>query len=176
MASADELIREAQYAFRNISHGSTDEKKYRAMAEKYAKRVIRKYPASMEATQARSILSRLDVQTVAQPQPVVSPDAAAEFEKSHSSGSGHTRNLSSTPAASDSRFGQSSDAEDWRGLIRRFLVLPHNKKKMLGIIIFVAIVFPGGIFVVSGLIIFYALQLTLLKKHLNLLLDKLGSN
>jgi hypothetical protein len=136
---------------------------------------MRKYPASIEASQARSILDRLDVQTVARPQALVSPDAAAEFERSHSSTSGHTKNLSSAPPASDSRLGQSRITEDWRSLVRRFLTLPHNKKKMLGIIVFVAIVFPGGIFVVSGLIIFYALQLALLKKHLNLLLDKVGS-
>jgi len=53
--------------------------------------------------------------------------------------------------------------------------LPPNKKKMLGIIATVAIFFPGGIFAVSALIIFYALQTALLKKHLNLLLKKLGS-
>jgi hypothetical protein len=55
------------------------------------------------------------------------------------------------------------------------MLLPPNKKKMLGIIAVVAVFLPGGIFAVSGLIIFYALQTALLKKHLNLLLEKLGS-
>jgi hypothetical protein len=176
VASADELIREAQYAFRNVGHGSTDEKKYKARAEKYAKRVIRKYPVSIEASQARRILDQLNVQIAIEPQPVVSPppDAAGDFEKSHSSISGHTSNLSSAPLASDSRFQQSDNAEDWRGLIRRFMELPRNKKKMLGVIAAVAIFFPGGIFAVSGLIVFYALQTALLKKHLSLLLNKLS--
>jgi len=176
VASAGELIREAQYAFRNISYGSTDVRKYKARAAKYAKRVIRKYPVSVEASQARRILDQLNVQIAIQPQPIVAPppDAAANFEKSHSSSSGHTSGLSSTPPASGSRFRQSSDAEDWRGIIRRFIELPSNKKKMLGIIAAVAIFFPGGIFAVSGLIVFYALQTALLKKHLNLLLNKLS--
>jgi len=173
VASADELIREAQYAFRNISHGSTDKAKYTARAERYAKRVIRRYPATIEASQARSILNQLNVRS----SPAVSPqaDAAADFEKSHSLASGHTGNASSTLTASGSRFQQTKDVEDWKALVRRFMLLPRNKKKLLGIIAVVAVFLPGGIFAVSGLIIFYALQTALLKKHLNLLLEKLDS-
>jgi hypothetical protein len=177
VATADELIREAQYAFRNIGHGSTDENKYRARATKYAKQVIRKYPTSIEASQARRILNQLNVQIDIQLPPAISlqPDAAAAFEKSHSLGSGHTGNVSSTPVASGSRFQQANDGEDWKSLVRRFMNLPRGKKKILGIIVFFAIVFPGGIFAVSGVIIFYALQTALLKKHLKLLLAKLES-
>jgi len=177
VASADELIREAQYAFRNISHGSTKKKKYSARAEKYARRVIRKYPASIEASQARAILDQLNVRIDVRSPAGVSPQqsAAADFESSHSTASGHTGNVTGTPPTPGSRFRQANDDQDWRGLFRRFVELPGNKKKMLGIIAAVAIFFPGGIFAVSGLIIFYALQTALLKKHLNLLLDKLGS-
>ena len=179
MASAEELIREAQYAFRNISHGSTDDKKYRARARKYAKRVIRKYPTSMEASQARSILGRLNVGTLVQPQPAVaSPtSAAADFERSHAADSGHTKNLSRTPAALDTALQKSGIAEDWRDLVRRLMNLPPGTKKTIGIVVFLAIVFtfPFGIFVLFGLIIFYASQTALLKKHLSLLLNKLES-
>jgi len=177
VASADELIREAQYAFRNISHGSTDIAKYTARAERYAKRVIRRYPATIEASQARSILNQLNVRIDVRSSPAVSPqaDAAADFAKSHSLASGHTGNASSTLTASGSRFQQTKDVEDWKALVRRFMLLPPNKKKLLGIIAVVAVLVPGGIFAVSGLIIFYALQTALLKKHLNLLLEKLGS-
>jgi len=177
VASADELIREAQYAFRNISHGSTDKGKYRARAERYAKRIVRQYPASIEASQARNILDQLNVRTDVRPSPDVSPqaDAAAEFKRSHSSASGHMGNVGSTPTASGSRFQQTKDVEDWKALARRFMLLPPNKKKLIGIIAVVAVFFPGGIFAVSGLIIFYALQTALLKKHLNLLLKNLGS-
>jgi len=179
VASADELIREAQYAFRNISHGSTDERKYRARAKKYAKQVIRKYPVSIEAVQARTILSQLNVEVAVQSQPAVSPppSAAADFEKSHSQSSGHTTNLSRTPASLEAALQQSGVAKDWRDLIQRFMDLPSGKKKTIGIVIFFAIVFsfPFGIFIVSGLVIFYALQPALLKKHLDQLLNKLES-
>ena len=175
MASADELIREAQYAFRNIGHGSTDEKKYRARAKKYARNIIRKYPVSIEASQARSILDQLNVKIDTRAPVGVSPqqDAAADFENSHSLGSGHTGNDVSTTRAYTSQYQQTDDKEDWRGLIRRFVKLPNSKKKFLGIIVVFAILFPGGIFAVSGLVIFYALQPALLKKHLNFLLMKL---
>lgn len=60
MASADELMREAQYTFQNISYGdSPDNRKNSARAMSLATKVLRKYPTSPEATVARSILSRL---------------------------------------------------------------------------------------------------------------------
>jgi hypothetical protein len=168
MMSADELIREAHYAFRNIGHSSTSENKYRARARKYAKQVIRKYPVSIEASQARRILDQLNVRVDTQLPSAVSPRqvAAADFEQSHSSASGHTKNITRTPLAG-------SNAEEWRKLVRRFADLSRNKKRFLGIIVFVAILFPGGIFGVGGLVIFYALQPALLKTHLGLLLNKL---
>lgn len=62
MASAEELIREAQFAFHNVGPGSTDEKRNRALAKKFAMRVLRKYPVSAEAEQARAILSQLKIE------------------------------------------------------------------------------------------------------------------
>lgn len=182
MSSADELIREAQYAFRNISHGSTDERKYRARAKKYAKRVIRKYPTSIEASQARTILRQLgEYVEIASPPttpPLVAPaesNAASEFIKDHAADSGHTANVSNKPVASGSRFQNAVADEDWRTLLRRFMELPGSKKKFLGFILVVALFFPGGIFATSGLAIFYAMQPALLKKHLDQLLTKLGA-
>jgi hypothetical protein len=176
VASADELIREAQYAFRNIGHGSTDEKKYRARTEKYARQIIRKYPASIEASQARQILAQLNFQMPVQSQSVAPPrNAAADFEKSHSADSGHTKDLRRPPTSLRAALQHSGVPEDWRDLIRRFIDLPPGKKKTIGFVIFFAIVFffPIGIFIVSGLVIFYALQTALLKKHLGQLLNKL---
>jgi len=178
VASADELIREAQYAFRNISHGSTDERKYRARAEKYARQIIRKYPASIEASQARQILVQLNFQVPVQSQPAAPPsNAAADFEKSHSADSGHTTNFNPRPTSLRAALQHSGVPEDWRDLIRRFMELPPGKKKMMGFVLFFAIVFffPIGIFIVSGLVIFYALQPALLKRHLTQLLNKLES-
>ena len=91
MADADETIREAQYAFHNIGPGSADERKYRARAKKFAKRVIRKYPASIEASRARAILDALDVsydfpESGAKQGP---RQEAVTFLKDHSATTGH---------------------------------------------------------------------------------------
>jgi hypothetical protein len=178
VASADELIREAEYAFRNISHGSTSEDKYKARARKYAKQVLRKYPAGVEASQARAILERLNVKIDVRSPDGVSPQhkAAANFEKSHTPDSGHTGSRTRTRVTSAAQFKPAGNQEEWRGLIRRFLALPGGKKKFLGIIAVIAVLFPGGIFAVSGLVIFYALQTALLKRHIGLLLDRLESS
>jgi hypothetical protein len=177
LASAEELIREAQYACHNIGHGSIDERNFRARAKKYAKRIIRKYPASVEASQARTILSQLNVRVDIQlpPSPLAQSDAATDFKKDHAVDSGHTASVASTPVASSPGFQRAKGTDDWRGLFRRFVELPLNKKKILGIIIAIALFFPGGIFAVSGLVVFYALQTALLKKHLDLLLKRFGS-
>jgi hypothetical protein len=177
VANADELIREAQYAFRNISHGSTDERKYTARAKKYAKRVIRKYPASIEASQARSILRQLGISVDLLPPPVApsKTDEAVDFEMSHARGSGHSGNVSRKPVAHSTHFERAVPNEDWRNLLRRFTELPGGKKNFLGALFVIAIFFPGGILAVSGLVIFYAMKPALLKKHLDQLLIKLGS-
>jgi hypothetical protein len=182
VATADELIREAQYAFRNISHGSTNERKYRARAIKYAKRIIRKYPTSIEASQARMILRQLDEYVEIAPPPAMPPlttptesKAAIEFAKHHGANSGHTVNVSDSPTKFNTRFQNAAISEDWKNLLRRFMALPGGKKKFLGFILAIAIFFPGGIFAVSGFVIFYAFQPALLKNHLDQLLTKLGS-
>lgn len=59
MPDANELLREAQYAFQNVSHGSTDSKKHAAEAKSLARRILRKYPDSREVAAARSILEQL---------------------------------------------------------------------------------------------------------------------
>jgi len=171
VADADETLREAQYAFRNISHGSTDERKYRARAKKYAKRVVRKYPASIEASQARAILDALDVSyAIPGSGAVTRPlQEVVTFLKNHSATTGHRAN------STQSRFPRELGTSEWRPIMQRFSELPNNKKKYLAIGLFFAFVFPGGIFFMGGLAIVYALRPALLKKHLDHLLWLLGS-
>ena len=170
MASAGETLREAQYAFRNVSHGSTDERKYRAQAKKYAKRVIRKNPTSVEASQARAILDALDVSyAIPASGAVTGPvQEAVAFLKNHSATTGHGAN------STRSRFSPELGTSEWRTIMQRFSDLPNNKKKYLAIGLFLAFVFPGGIFFMGGLAIVYALRPALLKKHLDYLLWSLG--
>lgn len=62
MADVGEMLREAQYALQNVSHGSTDSRKFASKAKSLANRVIRKFPNSPEADSARSILRTLGEQ------------------------------------------------------------------------------------------------------------------
>lgn len=60
MATAEKLLHDAQYAFHSISYGeSRDNTRHRRRALALAKKIIRKYPASVEAREAHAILRRL---------------------------------------------------------------------------------------------------------------------
>jgi len=60
VASAEQLLHEAQFAFQNISFGeSRDNRRNTSRAISLAKKIIRKYPVSMEAGEAHAILRRL---------------------------------------------------------------------------------------------------------------------
>lgn len=60
MASAEHLLHEAQYAFASISFGeSRDNLRHRARAKSLCKKIIRRYPATMQAGEAHAILRRL---------------------------------------------------------------------------------------------------------------------
>ena len=60
MASADKLLHEAQYAFQCISFGeSFANTRNAAKAKSLCRKIIRKYPGSMEASEAHALLRRL---------------------------------------------------------------------------------------------------------------------
>ena len=60
MASAEKLLHEAQFAFQSISFGeSRANNRNRSRAMSLCKKIIRKYPASMEAAEAHAVLRRL---------------------------------------------------------------------------------------------------------------------
>ncbi|MDH3621641.1 MAG: hypothetical protein OER91_12160 [Gammaproteobacteria bacterium] len=60
MASAEKLLHEAQYAFQCISFGqSRENSRNRSRASSLSKKIIRKYPGSMEAGEAHALLRRL---------------------------------------------------------------------------------------------------------------------
>ena len=164
MASAEKLVRDAQYAFHNISTGSTDEKKFAASARKIAQRIVRRYPMSVEAIQARDILDRLGVrsETIAPTQ----PQRVVEFLKNHT---GHVDHFG---AGNDAT---AADSDDWKSLLWEFLHLPGSRKKILFFAAAFLFFFPGTIFVLAGLAIVYALKPDLLRSHLRRLLTALGS-
>jgi len=59
VSDAADMLREAQYEFQNVSPGAMDSKKHAAKAKSLARRIIRKYPDSYEATAAQSLLANL---------------------------------------------------------------------------------------------------------------------
>jgi len=60
MASAEQLLHEAQYAFQCISFGeSRENRRNAARAKSLCKKIIRKHPGSMQASEAHAILRRL---------------------------------------------------------------------------------------------------------------------
>lgn len=60
MASAEQLLNEAQYAFQSISSGeSPDNKRNASRAVSLCKKIIRKFPASSYTAEAHAILRRL---------------------------------------------------------------------------------------------------------------------
>ena len=65
MADAGELMRDAQYAFHNITHGeSRGNRKNTSRAKTLARKIIRKFPNSVEAGQAQQLLDRLEPDSV----------------------------------------------------------------------------------------------------------------
>ncbi len=168
MASADELIREAQHAFQNVSPGATDERKNIARAKNYATQVVRRFPDSAEASQAREILRHFDI-SYAPANPTVSGRPLATVVN-HSS---PARPLEKAI----NRFASVATADDqWRSILQRFAALPPSKKRLLWIVVVFVFIFPLSLFGFLALALVYAFNPALLKQHLLSLLNTLGTN
>jgi hypothetical protein len=115
---------------------------------------------------------------------------AAEFKIAHSADAGHHVSPAEFKIARSANAGQrvsaadklatlrqrleSASDEDWGGIFRDFMRLSRTKKQALVFLLIVLVFFPGGMFVVIGLAIFYATRRETLKRHLRLLLKNLG--
>ena len=165
MADAGELIREAQHALQNVSPGSRDERKYAARAKKYARRVIRKYPTSVEAVQAREILGHLGIIQV--PAKVrISPHKDHTPEPPHQ----HDLRTRKTAAARPNATKDVTKADSWQQLWQTFLELSYSKKKVLAFAaVFVFLVFSYMPFLFVFLS-FYVFQPALIRRHLHQIL------
>ena len=165
MAGAGELIREAQHALQNVSPGSSDEKKYAARAKKYAKRVIRKYPTSVEAIQAHQILAHMGV--IQAPARVrISPHKDHTPEPSHQ----HDLRTREIAAARPSTTKRVAEDDSWQQIWQSFLELSYSKKKVLAfaaVFVFLIISFMPFLAVFFS---FYVFQPALIKRHLHQIL------
>jgi hypothetical protein len=144
LASAEELIQAAYFELQNVTPGATDEERRRSRAIRLAKSVLRKYPVSIEARQARSILRQLKID-----------DSVRRFVDTHSHSndakplaittmrrrpeSGPTSEPVSRPGLAPKPLVAPADT-DWRSLWQLFTALPYLQKRILiFILMFIAL-------------------------------------
>jgi hypothetical protein len=135
MASAEQLLNEAQYAFNSISAGeSRGNNRNRSRAKSLCKKIIRKYPVSTEAAEAHAILKRLGEEAFLSRMPIV------HQHREHSDT--HRTPEPSRQQAPTGKVAHRDDAValDWSGLMSVFLATP---KVVLGVIAFVGFVLLG---------------------------------
>lgn len=149
MANAEKLLHEAQYAFQCISFGESRENRRNASrAKSLCDKIIRKYPASMEAGEAHAILRRLGEEAYT---------SKMKVRHRHISQAEHHRAPTPTPTpaptptsraearaarARQRTFVTDDGVErlDWGALIKWFFTLP---KYVFGLIAFAGIFLFG---------------------------------
>ena len=141
MASVEQLLNEAQYAFQRINSGeSQDNRRNAARARSLCRKIIRKFPTSTEAVSAHAILKRLG-------------------DESYSSklGAKHRHSVEHVPHevpthASQPGFTRGDDtvALDWRGLLKPVFDAPKTSLIVIGGVAMV-------LFTVLGPFIFFPL-------------------
>jgi hypothetical protein len=138
MASAEQLLNEAQYAFQSISSGqSPDNKRNASRASSLCKKIIRKFPTSSYAAEAHAILRRIGEEAYS---------SHLGVEHRHTTQAKHHTALTSMPKPkSKSLVSPTRHDEivpfDWAGLLAVILV---TSKTVLAVIAFV-VVFLFGI-------------------------------
>ena len=127
MASAEKLLHEAQYAFQSISFGeSRENKRNRSRATSLSRKIIRKYPASMEAGEAQALLRRLGEEAYSSNLAKRHRHIAqAEHHSSPSANPGAPDYLVRTPVPQSMDTGdQAVETLDWGGLLALLFALP----------------------------------------------------
>ena len=143
MASAEHLLNEAHYAFARISYGeSLANKRNAARAKSLCQKIMQRYPATMEASEARAILRRLGEESYVS----TLPDRHQHMtQASHHLGReerGASRTVAVAPGG--------SPAFDWSGLIAVILMTPKIVLGVLGAVAF-------ALFALIGPFVFFAL-------------------
>ena len=138
MASAEQLLNEAQYAFQSISSGqSPDNNRNASRASSLCKKIIRKFPTTSYAAEAHAILRRIGEEAYT---------SHLGVEHRHTTQAKHHTALApmpkpkSKPLVSPTRHDEIVPF-DWAGLLAVILV---TSKTVLAVIAFV-VVFLFGI-------------------------------
>ena len=148
MASAEHLLHEAQYAFQSISFGESRENaRNRSRAKSLSNKIIRKFPASMEAAEAHAILRRLGEEAY-----------ASKLKSQHRHVSQSTHHGPPPTPEPQSTFTGNAETEilNWTGLFGRLFMLP---KIVLAMIAFAGFFLFGilGPFLFVPLVVFMLL-------------------
>lgn len=130
MASAEQLLHEAQYAFSCISFGeSRDNRRNASRARSLCRKIIRKYPTSTEAAEAHAVLRRLGDEAYT---------SKIQLQHRHVSQSVHHR--PQTPEAQRTFIVEDEvETLDWGGLVALLLALPKAALvviALLGLLLF----------------------------------------
>lgn len=133
MANAEQLLHEAHFAFHNISFGeSPGNKRNAARARSLCLKILRKFPATMEAQEAHAILMRLGDEAFT---------SKINVKHQHQPQSVHHSNPTAvvTPSARDDLRVPAATGEmetlNWSGLLAMFFAMPK--------VLFAAIAFGG---------------------------------
>ncbi|MGI9273013.1 MAG: hypothetical protein ACR2QT_14640 [Woeseiaceae bacterium] len=151
MADAGELLRNAQYAFQNITHGdSRDNRRHTAQAKSLARKIIRRFPASSEAGEAQLILERLDPSLATHS---VQTDIKHPFDPADQHDSVHQISIR--------QAGEQERAEpvdrDWKNLLLKLIKIRRFERYVLLVgAFFLVTLLPFAAVVIVAMIVFFA--------------------
>jgi hypothetical protein len=152
MADAGELIRDAQYAFHNITHGeSRGNRKNTSRAKTLARKIIRKFPNSVEAGQAQQILDRLEPDSVTYATQKVLEHRFDQKDR-HEQVEPHHRPLDGSRSPDgDARAGD----RDWKKLLLRLAQINGNSRNFILVALFLLItLLPFAALAILAIILF----------------------
>jgi Flp pilus assembly protein TadB len=186
LASAEKLLREAQFAFQSISPGATDERKNTARAKRLAGRIVKKYPNSSEASQAYSILRQLDVRTEPrQSRNLVHTHATSEPPHAAHDLASPVKNAETNLARAKQRTNERTretektfDEPGWQDILQKAFGLSANKAfvatAMAAFFVIILIGLIGSLPLLIFGFAYYAFQPRVFRKHVYRLLDLLS--
>jgi hypothetical protein len=128
MASVEQLLNEAQYAFQRINSGkSRDNRRNASRARSLCRKIIRKFPTRTEAHSAHAILKRLGDEAY-----------SSNLGSQHRHSAEHvSREVASPPFQQRHTQGDETVVLDWGGLLH---LIFNASKLSLAVAAFVAIV------------------------------------
>jgi len=140
MASAEQLLNEAQYAFQSISAGeSRDNRRNASRAKSLCRKIIQKFPTSTEAVSAHGILKRLGEEAF-----------TSRLSSQHQHSDEHTFHEAPLPVPQQG-ITQSDETVvlDWRGLLNLIFNTPKSSLAVVGSVAIMLFAILGPFFLFS---------------------------